>query len=40
LGICGVAPAIANPVYNATGLRVRDYPITPDKHLEKLPQIA
>jgi len=27
----GVAAAIANAVYNATGKRVRDLPITPDK---------
>ena len=40
LGISGVAPAVANAIYNATGVRVRDYPITLDKHLEKLPQIA
>jgi len=40
LGICGVGAAIANAIYNATGVRVRDYPITLDKHLEKLPQIA
>ena len=26
LGICGVGAAIANAVYNATGVRVRDYP--------------
>ncbi len=31
LGICGVAAAVANAVYNATGVRVRDYPITVDK---------
>lgn len=31
LGICGVGAAIANAVYNATGARVRDYPITLDK---------
>ena len=29
----GVAPAIANAVYHATGVRVRDLPITPDKLL-------
>jgi xanthine dehydrogenase YagR molybdenum-binding subunit len=29
--IIGVAPAVANAVYNATGRRVRDLPITPDK---------
>lgn len=40
LGISGVAPAIANAIYNATGIRVRDYPLTLDKHLDKLPQIA
>jgi xanthine dehydrogenase YagR molybdenum-binding subunit len=40
LGIFGVAPAIANPVYTAMGVRVRDYPITLDKHPEKLAQIA
>jgi xanthine dehydrogenase YagR molybdenum-binding subunit len=37
LGLSGVAPAIANAVYNATGVRVRDYPLTLDKHLERLP---
>jgi xanthine dehydrogenase YagR molybdenum-binding subunit len=31
--IIGVAPAVANAVYNATGKRVRDLPITPDKLL-------
>jgi xanthine dehydrogenase YagR molybdenum-binding subunit len=36
LGICGVAAAIANAVYNATGVRVREYPITPDKVLAGL----
>ncbi len=40
LGLCGVAAAVANAVYNATGVRVRDYPITLDKLLDKLPQIA
>ena len=40
LGLCGVGAAIANAVYNATGVRVRDYPITLDKHLGKLPTIA
>lgn len=38
LGICGIAAAIANAIYNATGIRVRDYPITLDKYLEKLPE--
>ncbi len=40
LGLCGVGGAIANAVYNSTGVRVRDYPITLEKHLDKLPQIA
>ncbi|MDB5690197.1 MAG: xanthine dehydrogenase family protein molybdopterin-binding subunit [Sphingomonas bacterium] len=40
LGISGVAPAIANAVYNATGVRVREYPVTLDKHLHKLPQVT
>ncbi|SDA54892.1 MULTISPECIES: aldehyde oxidoreductase molybdenum-binding subunit PaoC [unclassified Janthinobacterium] len=36
LGICGVAAAIANAVYNATGVRVRAYPVTLDKLIGKL----
>jgi xanthine dehydrogenase YagR molybdenum-binding subunit len=36
LGICGTAAAVANAVYNATGERVRDYPITLDKLLKGL----
>ncbi|HEY4091023.1 MAG TPA: aldehyde oxidoreductase molybdenum-binding subunit PaoC [Luteibacter sp.] len=39
LGICGVAAAVANAVYNATGVRVRDYPVTLDKLLDKLPAV-
>jgi xanthine dehydrogenase YagR molybdenum-binding subunit len=31
IGIVGVAASIANAVYNATGKRVRNLPITPDK---------
>ena len=31
LGICGVAAAVANAVYNACGVRIRDYPLTLDK---------
>jgi xanthine dehydrogenase YagR molybdenum-binding subunit len=37
LGICGVAAAIANAIYNATGVRVRDYPITLDKLISQMP---
>lgn len=33
IGITGAAAAIANAVYDATGKRVRDLPITPDKLL-------
>ena len=33
IGITGVAAAIANAVFNATGKRIRDLPITPDKLL-------
>ena len=40
LGICGVAAAVANAVYNATGVRVRDYPVTLDKHLDRLPAVT
>jgi xanthine dehydrogenase YagR molybdenum-binding subunit len=40
LGICGAAAAVANAVYNATGVRVRDYPITLDKLIDKLPAVA
>ncbi|OON63300.1 xanthine dehydrogenase [Massilia sp. KIM] len=37
LGICGVAAAVANAIYNATGVRVREYPITLDKLIAKMP---
>jgi xanthine dehydrogenase YagR molybdenum-binding subunit len=40
LGICGVAAAVANAIYNATGVRVRDYPITLDKLIAKMPLSA
>jgi xanthine dehydrogenase YagR molybdenum-binding subunit len=39
LGICGAGAAIANAVFNATGIRVRDYPITLDKLLPHLPRL-
>ena len=38
LGICGVGAAVANAIYNATGVRVRDYPLTLDKLFAKLPE--
>ena len=37
LGLCGVGAAIANAIYNATRVRVRDYPITLDRYLDRLP---
>ena len=37
LGISGAGAAIANAVFNATGIRVRDYPLTLDKMLAGLP---
>jgi len=40
LGICGVGAAVANAIYNATAVRVRDYPITLDKLIDRLPNLA
>ncbi|WP_244478078.1 xanthine dehydrogenase family protein molybdopterin-binding subunit, partial [Methylobacterium sp. Leaf86] len=40
LGICGVSAAVANAVYNATGIRVREYPLTLDKFLDRMPDAA
>jgi xanthine dehydrogenase YagR molybdenum-binding subunit len=37
IGITGVAAAIANAVYHATGVRVRDLPIVPEKLLLSAP---
>jgi xanthine dehydrogenase YagR molybdenum-binding subunit len=34
IALIGMAAAVANAVYNATGKRVRDLPITPDKLVE------
>ncbi|MCP1313280.1 MULTISPECIES: aldehyde oxidoreductase molybdenum-binding subunit PaoC [unclassified Halomonas] len=39
LGICGGAAAVANAMYNATGIRLRDYPLTLDRMLDQLPAI-
>ncbi len=33
ISLIGVAAAVANAVYNATGKRIRELPITPDKVL-------
>jgi xanthine dehydrogenase YagR molybdenum-binding subunit len=40
IGITGVAAAIANAVYNATGVRVRDLPITLSKVMPVMRSIA
>ncbi|RUT34564.1 xanthine dehydrogenase family protein molybdopterin-binding subunit [Arsenicitalea aurantiaca] len=37
LGISGAGAAIANAVYNACGMRVRDFPLTLDKLIAHLP---
>lgn len=37
LGICGAAGAIGNAIYHACGVRVRSFPITPDKLIALLP---
>lgn len=39
LGICGSPAAIGNAVFNATGVRVRDFPITVEKLLAGLPAL-
>ena len=39
LGICGAGAAIANAIYNATGARIRDFPITLDKVIAALPDL-
>jgi xanthine dehydrogenase YagR molybdenum-binding subunit len=36
LGICGASAAVANAIFNATGVRVREYPVTLDKLLPKM----
>ncbi len=40
LGICGVGAAVANAVYNACGVRIREYPLTLDKVITGMPQVA
>ncbi|PPF85641.1 xanthine dehydrogenase [Subtercola sp. Z020] len=37
IGMVGTAAAVANAVWHATGIRVRDLPIHPDKLIEQLP---
>lgn len=40
LALAGAGAAIANAIFNATGVRIRDYPITLDKLLAHLPTSA
>jgi xanthine dehydrogenase YagR molybdenum-binding subunit len=40
LGICGAGAAVANAITNACGVRVRDFPLTLDKIMAKLPMSA
>ena len=37
IGIVGAAAAVANAVWHATGVRVRDLPLQPDKLIDRLP---
>lgn len=37
IGIVGAAAAVANAVWHATGIRVRDIPLQPDKLIARLP---
>ena len=39
LGISGAGAAVANAIYNATGVRIRDFPVTLDKLLAGLPPV-
>jgi xanthine dehydrogenase YagR molybdenum-binding subunit len=39
IGNCGANAAVANAVFNATGVRVRDFPITIEKVLPGLPRL-
>ncbi len=40
LGICGSAAAVGNAVFNATGVRVRRFPVTLDQILPGLPDLG
>jgi xanthine dehydrogenase YagR molybdenum-binding subunit len=39
LGICGAGPAIANAVHEATGVRVRKFPVHMEDLLDRLPAV-
>ena len=40
LGICGAGAAVANAIYNATGIRIREYPLTIDKIIAEMKAAA
>lgn len=40
IGVTGIPAAIANAVYNATGVRVRDFPIRPERLISQMTQQA
>jgi xanthine dehydrogenase YagR molybdenum-binding subunit len=40
LGHCGANAAVANAVFNATGIRVREFPVTIEKLLPELSPVA
>jgi len=40
LGICGAGAAVINALHNATAVRIRDFPATPDKLLAALEALA
>ena len=40
LGISGAGAAVANAVFNACGVRIRDFPLTLDKVIAALPVAA
>jgi len=39
-GVSIIAPAVANAVYNATGVRIQELPITPEKILRGMSKVA